>query len=138
MSFYVCAMMVLCIGCDDATTMVKPAIEDRTVAPESEPQEVGMVSQMKEEPVAVVVVEETEEVPEPVAEPESVEVTEMVVTPPRVLEVAYYSDWQLTQPLTGAIRLGTTIYTKVVFSEPMQHVVSDGADALPALGFCDW
>ena len=31
--------------------MVKPAIEEHAAAPESEPQEVGMVSQMKEEPV---------------------------------------------------------------------------------------
>lgn len=137
LSLCIFAIVVLSIGCDDATTMVKPVIEDHTAAPETEPRDVGMVSQMKEEPVVqrpqepMEVVAE-EETPEPVAPPEPVEV---VVTPPTVLEVAYYRDWQLTQPLTGTIRSGTTVYTKVVFSEPMQHTVSDGADALPALSF---
>ncbi|MDE0012130.1 MAG: hypothetical protein OXU36_13360, partial [Candidatus Poribacteria bacterium] len=40
---------------------------------------------------------------------------------PFVKEVGYYRDWKLTQPLTGTIPPGATIYTKVVFSEPMQH-----------------
>ena len=52
---------------------------------------------------------------------------------PTVTEVNYYSDWQLTKPLTGTVQAGTTIYTKVVFSEPMQHLVSDAGNAKPIL-----
>ena len=54
-------------------------------------------------------------------------------TAPEVTEVNYYSDWQLTKPLTGTVQAGTTIFTKVVFSEPMQHIVSDDEAARPIL-----
>ena len=54
-------------------------------------------------------------------------------TTPEVTEVNYYSDWQLTKPLEGTVSAGTTIYTKVVFSEPVRHLVSDGKEARPVL-----
>lgn len=53
--------------------------------------------------------------------------------PPTVTEVGYYRDWQLTKPLTGTVEAGTTIYTKVVFSKPMQRLVSDAGNAKPIL-----
>ena len=52
---------------------------------------------------------------------------------PFVKEVGYYRDWKLTQPLTGTILPGTTIYTKVVFSEPMQHTPATDTTARPIL-----
>ena len=52
---------------------------------------------------------------------------------PTVTSVDCYSNWQLTNPLTGTIKSGTTVYTKIVFSEEMEHVVSDGAKARPEL-----
>ena len=55
--------------------------------------------------------------------------------PPEVTEVSYYSDARLTKPLTGTIKPGKTIYTKVVFSEPMKHTASDEKNARPILSF---
>ena len=52
---------------------------------------------------------------------------------PTIKSVDYYSNWQLTKPLTGTIESGTTVYTKVVFSEEMEHTVSDGVKARPEL-----
>ena len=52
---------------------------------------------------------------------------------PTVKSVDYYSDWQLTKPLTDTVTPGTTIYTKVVFSEEMEQVISDGSKARPEL-----
>ena len=52
---------------------------------------------------------------------------------PVVKEVGYYRDWKLTQPLTGTIPPGTTLYTKVVFSEPMQHISATDNTARPIL-----
>ena len=40
---------------------------------------------------------------------------------PRVIEVGYYKDARLTQPLSISVGGQRNIYTKVVFSEPMQH-----------------
>ena len=50
---------------------------------------------------------------------------------PVVMEVNYYGDWQLIKPLAGMVNTGTTIYTKVAFSEAMQHSVSNEGDARP-------
>ena len=51
---------------------------------------------------------------------------------PTVTSVGYYSDWQLTKPIKTAVS-GDTIYTKVVFSEPMRHIVADDQTARPVL-----
>ena len=42
-------------------------------------------------------------------------------TPPTVTEVGFYSDWQLKKRITGVVESGDTVYTKVVFSEPMTY-----------------
>lgn len=52
---------------------------------------------------------------------------------PQVTEVGYYSNSKLTKPLVGTIRPGTTIFTKVVFSKPMQHLAADDKTARPIL-----
>ena len=54
---------------------------------------------------------------------------------PTVTEVGYYSDLRLSQPITGTVKPGMTVYTKVVFSEPMRHIASDEKDARPILSF---
>ncbi len=54
---------------------------------------------------------------------------------PSVTGVSYYSDARLTKPLSGTIKQGKTIYTKVVFSEPMKHTASDEKNARPILSF---
>ena len=45
----------------------------------------------------------------------------------------YYSDAALSSALTGAVKGGTSVYTKVTFSEDMKHVKDDGTDARPEL-----
>ena len=52
---------------------------------------------------------------------------------PTVKSVGYYSDWQLTKPLTGTVAAGKTIFIKVEFSENMKLVVADEKHARPIL-----
>ena len=56
-------------------------------------------------------------------------------TPPTVTANAtgYFSDAALSSALTGAVKGGTSVYTKVTFSEDMKHVKDDGTDARPEL-----
>ena len=55
---------------------------------------------------------------------------------PTVTEVGFYKDLQLQQPITEPNVLpGTTVYTKVVFSRPMQQVWGRDASARPVLSF---
>ena len=52
---------------------------------------------------------------------------------PSVKEVGYYSDWKLTKNITGVVKPGSTIFLKVVFSEPMRLKVADDETARPIL-----
>ena len=52
---------------------------------------------------------------------------------PTVKSVGYYSDWQLTKPLTGTVSEGKTIFIKVEFSEGMKLVIADDKHARPIL-----
>ena len=56
-------------------------------------------------------------------------------TAPTVLSAStgYYSDAAATMTLTGPLKAGEDIYTKVTFSEDMKHVKNDGASARPEL-----
>ena len=56
-------------------------------------------------------------------------------TPPTVTanKTGYYSDAAVSSPLTGALKAGADIYTKVTFSRDMKHVKSDEAAARPEL-----
>ena len=48
-------------------------------------------------------------------------------------ETGYYSEAGATTALTGPLKSGADIYTKVTFSEDMKHVKSDAAAARPEL-----
>ena len=102
------------MGCEDATTMMKPVVS-KEPADTTPPTTVGEVK----DPAVL------DEPPEPTPPAD--------MTPPTVVEVAWYSNWQLTQPITDDVQPGNTIYTVVVFSEPMLHAVADNASARPAL-----
>lgn len=95
---------------------MKPVVNEpadtEPVAPADEPVVMGEV---KPEPPA--------EEPTPPAD----------TTPPTVTEVAWYHDWQMTEPVVDDIRPGDTIYTVVTFSEAMQHTVAGDGTARPAL-----
>ena len=56
-------------------------------------------------------------------------------TAPTVLSAStgYYDDAAATNTLTGPLKAGADIYTKVTFSEDMKHVKNDGASARPEL-----
>lgn len=96
--------------------------EDKPTEPTEETEE-----DSTEDPVELAEEEPTEPVEE-VKEPED-------TTPPTIIEVAWYRDWQMTQSLTAdsVVHPGDTIYTTVVFSEPVKHTVADDDTARPAL-----
>ena len=52
---------------------------------------------------------------------------------PFVRSVTYYTDWKLTEPITGTVSPGTTLFTKIVFSEPMTFTAADDKTARPIL-----
>ena len=52
---------------------------------------------------------------------------------PFVRSVTYYTDWKLTDPITGTVSPGTTLFTKIVFSEPMTVTAADDKTARPIL-----
>ena len=52
---------------------------------------------------------------------------------PFVKSVSFYRDWRLTQPINTAVAPGTTLYTKIVFSEPMKLKVAADNTARPVL-----
>ena len=108
------------IGCDETGQMIKPIVSEEP-ADTPPPTTVGDVKQ-PEEPTDV---EEPTKPTEPTPPADT--------TPPMVVDVAWYSDWQLTQAIADDVRPGDTIYTVVVFSEPMLHSVADDDTARPAL-----
>lgn len=87
--------------------------------------------------------EEAEEVPESFAAemlgaaktPEAVAMAPQApgIGVPFVQEVKYFHNWELTREVQEAVSVGDTIFVKVVFSEPMKHVVSDDKSARPIL-----
>ena len=118
--------ITLFIGCPEAEQMVGPVVDT------TEP---GTNGEVKPEETPVTEPTEPTEQPEPTTEPEepSQPTPPADTTPPTVVEVAWYSDWQLTEAITDDVRSGDTIYTIVVFSEAMLHTIADDASARPAL-----
>ena len=52
---------------------------------------------------------------------------------PTVKSVGYYSDWKLTEALSGTVAPEKTIFIKIVFSEPMKFKPADDNTARPIL-----
>ena len=52
---------------------------------------------------------------------------------PFVKEVRYYTDWKLTKEVASVVPPGTTLFVKVVFSEPMRHIAAGDKKARPVL-----
>lgn len=126
------ALTLLFVGCDDAMNMtdgvIGPSPKTEPTAPVETPPETT------NEPPAVTMGEVKTE--EPTIEPETPaeEPTPPAdTTPPTVVEVGWYHDWQMTEPITDDVRPGDTIYTVVMFSEAMQHIAADDNTARPAL-----
>ena len=63
-----------------------------------------------------------EQTPQPPQEPVApTPVTSEDTTPPSVVEVGFYRNAQVSNPITSeAVHAGDTIYTKVVFSKPIK------------------
>ena len=119
------AFIVGVVGCPETQQMMKPIV--------TEPADTVVVGEVKEDP---------EEKP---AEPEETPATEQPTedatdpappadtTPPTVVEVAWYSDEQMTQPIVDDVHPGDTVYTVVKFSEPVRHVIASDNTSRPAL-----
>ena len=117
------------VGCGEGMEMAKDVIGP---AAEENPQEPTVNGDMKQPEGSDKPTNEQEE-PAPLTPPESTPLAD--TTPPTVVEVTWYSDWQMTEPLTdtSTVHPGDTIYTVVVFSEPVTHTVADDETARPAL-----
>ena len=71
---------------------------------------------------------------EKVAEPSEKEMMSSADTiPPEVVRVQWYSDAELTQPITDTVHAGEDIYTKIVFSEAMKVVPGNDSQSRPIL-----
>ena len=129
------AFIVGVVGCPETQQMMKPVVDEPadTTPP-------AMVGDMKK-PVEEMPAEPTKAGQEetPVTEPGTTEPEEpsapVDTTPPTVVEVNWYRDWQMTESLTvdSIVHPGDTVYTVVVFSEPVMHTVAEDKTARPAL-----
>ncbi len=144
-----CGLMTFVLsGCPEAQNMMQPVVSEpkdteppvvmgEVKKPEDKPAEPAEEAEGDAAEESTEPAEETEEdsAEDPV-EPAEEEVEEPEdTTPPTILEVAWYRDWRMTQTLTAdsVIRPGDTVYTVVVFSEPVMHTVADDDTARPAL-----
>ena len=125
----------------EAATEGTPAESTETgeiETPEAEPEEMGVaetpetqVDEVTEElQVAETMEASTIGMPmEPSVEPEE-------MLPPVVMEIGYYSDWDLTQPLDeGTVLAGESVFTKVIFSDEVPFNPADHSSALPNIRY---
>ena len=134
--------LVAVIGCDESMDMAKTAVGDPDETPE--PVMTGEVKQPKpveeevdpeEEPEEEVPGEEPVEDTEPDEDPEPPQEPQR---PVELIEISYYADQDLTIPLTEPpyfgvfiYEAGLAIYTKVVYSGPVQVTVGEPRMAKP-------
>lgn len=57
------------------------------------------------------------------------------VEPLQVVEISYYADENLTQPLTDTVMVNSAVYTKVVYSRDVPIVFADNHRARPRINF---
>ncbi len=134
------SLTLLIAGCGEGMEMAKDVVGPATEPTDPKSEQPAIVGDMKkpEESPDKPTEPETpaEESAEPTVDKEPEEPEPATdTTPPTVVEVGWYSDWQMTQPLTAdsIVHPEDTVYTVVVFSEAMQHTVGDSDIALPAL-----
>ena len=127
-------------GCDEGAQIVKPAMNEMMDDGAKNPPETDVEKTEKPVKPPTTVGEMKQEMTDAggIAAEDPVEVPAEGATdtlPPTVTTVTYYRDWQLTEVLTAAdiVRPGDIIYAKVVFSEPVVHVVGNDSNARPAL-----
>ena len=131
-------------GCDETQQMIKPVVKDVTQPADTEPP--TMVGEMKKPEASSEPTVAEDEVREPAdtePQPELLPDTGPYRTPADIVEVSYYSDPDLTKELilsspdaifTLPATLGTTIYSKVVFSNDVPIVFSNDSAARPYIG----
>ena len=127
--FIILTFSVLVAGCDEGQQMAKPMIDDMIEPGNGTPP--TTVGEMKTDETPSEVTEKPEEPVDTTPKPEEPADT----TPPTVVEVGWYSDEQLTKQITENIDPGDTVYTKIIFSEPMQHVVANDNTARPVINY---
>ena len=127
--FIILTFSVLIAGCDEGQQMAKPMIDDMIEPGNGTPP--TTVGEMKTDETPSEVTEKPEEPVDTTPKPEEPADT----TPPTVVEVGWYSDEQLTKQITENIDPGDTVYTKIIFSEPMQHVVANDNTARPVINY---
>ena len=126
------------VGCDEEmNTLTKPVI-DEVLTDDNKVPVITMAGETKQEQEAVPSEPVTEKpIEEPTGAAELEDTTEPEppadITPPTVVEIAWYGDHALVEPIPDAVYPGDPVYVKVVFSEPVEQVVADDATARPVL-----
>ena len=134
-----CCIVIALTGCPEAQQVMTPVIDTEpadttpptTLGDEKTPEETPATEEEPEQKPR----EEPEETPATEEEPEEAPTPPADTTPPTVVAVGWFSDPQLTQAITEDMHPGDTVYTKVIFSEPMLHVVADDIAARPGLSY---
>ena len=123
------AFIVGVVGCPETQQMIKPVVSEP--ADTTPPAMIGDMKKPEEKPAVQEETPATEQPIEEATDPASPADT----TPPTVVEVSWYSDWQMEQPLTAdsTVPPGDTVYAVVNFSEPVVHAVAEDDTARPAL-----
>ena len=132
----------------EMTMVADMKAEDGTEETPAESTETGEIETPEAKPEELEVAETPEtQVDETPEVAETVEATTIDMTielpvepeemlPPVVMEIGYYSDWDLTQPLDeGAIFAGEAVFTKVIFSDEVPFEPADHSSARPNIRY---
>ena len=117
-------LMVCTLGCDEGMNMM-----DDVVTKPTEPEQTDPVVEVPTTTGDMKKPESTE----PESEKKEPEPGLADMTAPTVLKVGWYSEKRLFQFIIRDKHPGDTGYIKVVFSEPVEHIVGDDASARPTL-----
>ena len=112
MAFFLFATLAFLTGCDDMAPVTKPIVDE--VVGGDEPMEPSVNGEVKQP-------EESEKPATPEEEPTD-------TTPPTVIEIAWYSDEQLTTTVENIVHPGDTVYAVITFSEAAVPEVSYTVD----------
>ncbi|MDE0089437.1 MAG: hypothetical protein OXU23_27230 [Candidatus Poribacteria bacterium] len=125
-------------GCDEGEQMVNNVItepvEPTTPKPTDPVTEIPTTTGDIKKPEPTKPAESTDTNPEE-QEPETKEpeLEPADTTPPTVVRVVWYANSRLKGLMLNNRNPGVTVYAKVVFSEPVEHIIGNDASARPAL-----